>query len=88
MVNSIVITDKSKEYKEIWSFRENGVEVEKATFSTWNKGNLGGEIVGRVLREKINRLKERGWTADSFDDETFREHYELLKMFADDVGED
>jgi hypothetical protein len=68
-----VIQDKAKKIIT-FSFREDGVEVDFVCFSTFNAGNQTDLIVGPLLGQKIREMKERGWTSDTLDRETF-EHF-------------
>ena len=74
MTNSIKYTINKRAYIETYSFLEDGKEVDKVVFSTWNAGNLASNIVSEHLSRKIAKMKDRGWTYESLDAETQAEY--------------
>jgi 6-phosphogluconate dehydrogenase len=70
MTNSIKYTQNKQLNKETYSFLEDGKEVHRLIFSSWNRGNLASNIVSEQLSRKIAEMKERGWIYESLDAET------------------
>lgn len=70
MINGIKYAQNKQLHKETYSFLEDGKEVDRLIFSSWNKGNLASNIVSEHLSRKIAEMKERGWTYENLDAET------------------
>lgn len=77
-MNKIKYTRNKRSHTETYFFLEDGKEIDKLVFSTWNEGNLGGNIVSDLLNKKITKMIDRGWTYESLDVETKEEYGEFF----------